>query len=74
MSTNKSKAMLSNVTVYLKRDGNIEVTYNNVTADKFREVMNNSMPSYTNTELIYGYMKRLENVTKEYLDDLEKLL
>ena len=74
MNTNKGKALLSNVTVYLKRDGNIEVTYNNVNADKFREVMNNSMPSQTKTEITYGYMKRLEHFTTEYLDDLEKLL
>ena len=70
----RSSVALSKVSVLLKKDGNVELEYSSVPADKFREVMNNSMPSYTNTELIYGYMKRLENVTKEYLDDLEKLL
>ena len=32
------------------------------------------MPTYENTELIYGYMKRLENLTQEYVNDAEKLL
>ena len=56
-----NSAILSKVTVELKKDGNIEVIYNHVTADKFKEVMEKGMPTYENTELIYGYMKRLEN-------------
>ena len=67
-------AILSQVNVELKKDGNIEVIYKNVTADKFKEVMENGMPTYENTELIYGYLKRLENLTREYIDDAEKLL
>ena len=67
-------AILSQVNVELKKDGNIEVVYRNVTADKFKEVMENGMPTYENTELIYGYLKRLENLTREYIDDAEKLL
>ena len=67
-------AILSKVTVELKKDGNIEIIYSNVTADKFKEVMENGMPTYENTELIYGYLKRLENLTREYIDDAEKLL
>ena len=69
-----NSAILSKVTVELKKDGNIEVIYRNVTADKFKEVMEKGMPTYQNTELIYGYMKRLENLTREYIDDAEKLL
>jgi hypothetical protein len=67
-------AILSQVNVELKKDGNIEIIYSNVTADKFKEVMENGMPTYENTELIYGYLKRLENLTREYIDDAEKLL
>ena len=67
-------AILSQVNVELKKDGNIEVVYRNVTADKFKEVMEKGMPTYENTELIYGYLKRLENLTREYIDDAEKLL
>ena len=69
-----NSAILSQVNVELKKDGNIEVVYRNVTADKFKEVMENGMPTYENTELIYGYLKRLENLTREYIDDAEKLL
>ena len=70
---NKS-AILSQVNVELKKDGNIEVVYRNVTADKFKEVMEKGMPTYENTDLIYGYMKRLENLTQEYVDDVNKSL
>ena len=45
---NKS-AILSQVNVELKKDGNIEVIHRNVTADKFREVMEKGMPTYQNT-------------------------
>ena len=69
-----NSAILSKVTVELKKDGNIEVIYRNVTADKFKEVMENGMPTYENTELIYGYLKRLENLTQKYINDAEKLL
>ena len=69
-----NSAILSKVTVELKKDGNIEVIYRNVTADKFKEVMEKGMPTYENTELIYGYLKRQENLTREYIDDAEKLL
>ena len=69
-----NSAILSQVNVELKKDGNIEVVYRNVTADKFKEVMEKGMPTYGNTELIYGYMKRLENLTQEYVNDAEKLL
>jgi hypothetical protein len=67
-------AILSQVNVELKKDGNIEIIYSNVTADKFKEVMENGMPTYENTELIYGYLKRLENLTQKYINDAEKLL
>ena len=69
-----NSAILSQVNVLLKKDGNIEVIYRNVTADKFKEVMENGMPTYENTELIYGYLKRLDNITQEYINDAEKLL
>jgi hypothetical protein len=69
-----NSAILSSVNVLLKKDGNIEVIYKNVTADKFKEVMENGMPTYENTELIYGYLKRLDNITQEYINDAEKLL
>ena len=67
-------AILSQVNVELKKDGNIEVIYNNVPANKFKEVMENGMPTYENTELIYSYLKRLENITQEYVSTAEKLL
>ena len=70
---NKS-AILSQVNVELKKDGNIEVVYRNVTADKFKEVMEKGMPTYQNTELICSFVKRLENLTQEYVNDINKLL
>jgi len=69
-----NSAILSQVNVELKKDGNIEVIYNNVPANKFKEVMENGMPTYENTELIYSYLKRLENITQEYVSTAEKLL
>jgi len=69
-----NSAILSQVNVELKKDGNIEVIYNNVPANKFKEVMENGMPTYENTELIYSYLKRLDNITQEYVSTAEKLL
>ena len=69
-----NSAILSQVNVLLKKDGNIEVIYRNVTADKFKEVMEKGIPTYENTELIYSYLKRLDNITQEYINDAEKLL
>ena len=69
-----NSAILSQVNVELKKDGNIEVIYNNVPANKFKEVMENGMPTYENTELIYSYLKRLENITQEYVSTAENLL
>ena len=70
---NKS-AILSQVNVELKKDGNIEVIHRNVTADKFREVMEKDMPDYENTELLYSFMRRLEKVTKEYITDVNRTI
>lgn len=69
-----SAALISEVRVDLKKDGNIELVYSNVTADKFREVMQANMPDYENTELLYGFMKRLENITEQYLADINKII
>ena len=69
-----NSAILSQVNVELKKDGNIEVIYNHVTADKFKEVMENGIPTYQNTALICSFVKRLENLTQEYVNDINKLL
>lgn len=69
-----TKATLSQVSVFLQRDGNIEVIHNNVAAEEFKEVMETSLPHYANTELIYSFMKRLENITEKYVDDINKTL
>ena len=63
-----TKALLSQVSVFLQKDGNIEVTHNNVAAEDFKQVMEDGLPNYTNTELIYNFMRRLENITEKYVD------
>ena len=68
------RAIISEVRVELKEDGNLELVYRSIPADKFREVMNLGLPGYENTELINSFMNRLENITKEYLEDVRKLL
>ena len=50
-----TKALLSQVSVFLQRDGNIEVTHNNVAAENFKQVMEDGLPHYANTELIYNF-------------------
>tara|TARA_R100000008_G_C3528933_1_gene138172 strand:- start:58 stop:273 length:216 start_codon:yes stop_codon:yes gene_type:complete len=69
-----TKALLSQVSVFLQKDGNIEVTHNNVAAEDFKQVMEDGLPNYTNTELIYNFMRRLENITEKYVDDVNKAL
>ena len=69
-----TKALLSQVSVFLQKDGNIEVTHNNVAAEDFTQVMEAGLPNYANTELIYSFMKRLENITEKYVNDVNKTL
>ena len=70
----RSSVALSKVSVLLKKDGNIELEYSSVPADKFREVMEKDMPDYENTELLYSFMRRLEKVTEEYITDVNRTI
>ena len=70
----RSSVPLSRVSILLKKDGNVELEYSAVPADKFREVMEKNLPDYENTELIYSFIGRLEKITKEYLADVNKTL
>ena len=68
------RATISEVRVELKEDGNLELIYRSIPADKFRVVMDLGLPEYENTELLKSFMDRLENITREYLEDVKKLL
>jgi|TARA_R100000656_G_scaffold86431_1_gene62845 hypothetical protein len=68
------RAIISEVRVELKEDGNLELVYRSIPADKFMEVMDLGLPGYENTKLLKSFMDRLENITREYLEDVRKLL
>tara|TARA_R110002073_G_scaffold286221_1_gene450789 strand:+ start:1176 stop:1400 length:225 start_codon:yes stop_codon:yes gene_type:complete len=74
MSNDKQSIKLSNVGVELKKDGNVELVYSHITAHEFKKTMDSKFPSYENTELLFGFIKRLENVTRDYRETISKLL
>tara|TARA_R100001530_G_scaffold132719_1_gene105397 strand:- start:127 stop:339 length:213 start_codon:yes stop_codon:yes gene_type:complete len=65
---------LSSVDVELKKDGNVELIYSHVTAEDFKKTMDSRLPEYENTELLYGFIKRLHNITDIYRKAVNKLL
>ena len=73
MSDKKQSIKLSNVGVELKKDGNVELVYSHITANEFKKTMDSKFPSYENTELLFGFIKRLENVTRDYRETISKL-
>jgi|TARA_R110000765_G_scaffold22936_2_gene58382 hypothetical protein len=74
MSKKPQSVKLSSIDVELKKDGNIELVYSHITADEFKNTMDSKLPEYENTELLYSFIKRLENITKVYRETINKLL
>tara|TARA_R110000823_G_scaffold300095_2_gene420842 strand:- start:197 stop:418 length:222 start_codon:yes stop_codon:yes gene_type:complete len=65
---------LSGVDVELKKDGSVELVYSHITADEFKKTMDSKLPEYENTEILYGFIKRLKNLTDVYREEVNKLL
>lgn len=65
---------LSSVDVELKKDGSVELVYSHITADEFKKTMDSKLPEYENTEILYGFIKRLKNLTDVYREEVNKLL
>ena len=65
---------LSGVDVELKKDGSVELVYSHITADEFKKTMDSKLPEYENTEILYGFIKRLKNLTDDYREEVNKLL
>mgnify|MGYP003125799127 FL=1 len=65
---------LSGVDVELKKDGSVELVYSHITADEFKKTMDSKLPEYENTEILYGFLKRLKNLTDVYREEVNKLL
>ena len=65
---------LSSVDVELKKDGSVELVYSHITADEFKKTMDSKLPEYENTEILYGFLKRLKNLTDVYREEVNKLL
>ena len=65
---------LSSVDVELKKDGSVELVYSHITADEFKKTMDSTLPEYENTEILYGFIKRLKNLTDDYREEVNKLL
>ena len=66
--------VLSCVSVHLKKYGSLELIYDHVTADEFKKSMDSKLPEYENTEILYGFIKRLKNLTDVYREEVNKLL
>ena len=69
-----TEVVLSSVAVVLKENGNTELVCSSVPVTDFRKAFNKSMPNYENTELLCSFLTRLERITKDYTESIEKLL
>ena len=56
------------------KDGSVELVYSHITADEFKKTMDSKLPEYENTEILYGFIKRLKNLTDDYREEVNKLL
>jgi len=70
----EAKTVLSEVTVILNTQGNIEVEHHFVPVEDFLKTMNQKLPSYENTHVISAFMQRANALTKDYYDSINKLL
>jgi hypothetical protein len=67
------EALLSQVKVTLRKDGNIAIVYSNVPISDVVKTFDESFPDYPHTTAIKNYMLDLEVLTKDYLDRIDSI-
>ena len=70
----EAETVLSELKVYLNTKGNIEVEYNHVPPDDFVEIMENNLADYENTHIIGAFLKRVNTLSAEYFNNVNRLL
>jgi len=70
----EAETVLSEIKVYLNTKGNIEVEYNHVPPDDFIQIMEKKLADYENTHVIGAFLKRVNNLSTEYYDNINRLL
>ena len=70
----EAETVLSEVKVYLNTKGNIEVEYNHVPPDDFVNIMEKKLSDYENTYIIGDFLERVNTLSNEYYDNVNKLL
>jgi len=70
----EAETVLSEVKVYLNTKGNIEVEYNHVPPDDFIQIMEKKLSDYENTYIIGDFLERVNTLSNEYYDNVNKLL
>ena len=70
----EAETVLSEVKVYLNTKGNIEVEYNHVPPDDFVNIMEKKLSDYENTYIIGDFLERVNMLSNEYYDNVNKLL
>ena len=70
----EAETVLSEIKVYLNTKGNIEVEYNHVPPDDFIQIMEKKLSDYENTYIIGDFLERVNTLSNEYYDNVNKLL
>ena len=70
----EAETVLSEVKVYLNTKGNIEVEYNHVPPSNFIQIMESKLSDYENTYIIGDFLERVNTLSNEYYDNVNKLL
>ena len=70
----EAETVLSELKVYLNTKGNIEVEYNHVPPDDFIQIMEKKLSDYENTYIIGDFLERVNTLSNEYYDNVNKLL
>ena len=70
----EAETVLSEIKVYLNTKGNIEVEYNHVPPDDFIQIMEKKLADYENTHVIGAFLKRVNNLSIKYYDNINRLI
>ena len=70
----EAETVLSEGKVYLNTKGNIEVEYNHVPPDDFIQIMESKLSDYENTYIIGDFLERVNTLSNQYYNNVNKLL
>jgi hypothetical protein len=67
------QSVISQVSVTLREDGNIAISYSNVPVTDLVELFEKEYPEYQYLSTLKNYMKDLDIITNDYLDAIDEL-